>query len=64
MALEEARSEQQKLQEENSNLKGKVRKYELQMQVAGLTGIGASDAPQLHAQEQEVCSLNTREGKR
>lgn len=44
---------QQTLQEENSNLEGRVKKYELQLQAVGLTGRSVS-APQLYALEQEV----------
>ena len=53
-SLEEAKSVQQILREEKINLEGRVRKYELQMEEAGLTGSSIS-APQLHALEQEVC---------
>ena len=63
MALKEAKSVQQTLQEENSNLKGKVWKYELQLQAAGLTGSSVS-GPHLHALEQEVCLLHEEEGGR
>ena len=54
MALEESKSVQQKLQEENANLEDRVKKYELQLQEAGLTGSSVS-APQLPVLEQEVC---------
>ena len=54
VALEEAKSVQQTLREEKLNLESRVRKYELQMEAAGLTWSSVS-APQLHALEQEVC---------
>ena len=53
MALEEAKSVQQTLQEEKFNLEYKVTKYEFQIQVAGLTGSSVSPR-YLHALEQEV----------
>lgn len=55
VVLEEAKSVQQKLKIENSNLEDKVKKYELRMETAQLIESSASNAPLLHALEQEVC---------
>ena len=63
MTIEEAKSVQQALQEENFNLEGRMKEYELQMEEAGLTGSSVS-APHLHALEQEVCLINEGEGGR